>query len=107
MESFHEAVDKELTLTLGEEPNYDNTVIWVLTDDLPEGIVYTGWQYLYSLPGGFGISCCTAEYVMENLESLKSKYLCVVPGGPIEDRCLEMKYEKIVGNEYAVLYRRY
>lgn len=107
MDRFHEAVSKELTLTLEEKPNYDNTVIWVLTDDLPEGIVYTGWQYLYSLPGGFGISCCTADYVMDNLDSLKSKYLCVVPGGPIEERCLGMKYEKIVGNEYAVLYRRY
>lgn len=107
MGSFSEAVEKELTLTGSTRPNYDNTVIWTLTDECPQGIVYTGWQYLYSLPAGFGVSCCTSDYVTENFDSLKSRYLCVVPGGPVEESCLERKYEKIAGNEFAVLYRRY
>ena len=106
LERFSEAVERELTVA-GDGPNYDNTVIWVLADELPEGMVYTGWQYLYSLPAGFGVSCCTAEYVTEHFDLLQSKYLCVVPGGPVEEKCIGMKYEKIAGNEYAVLYRRY
>ena len=104
MDSFSEAVEGKLTLTGDVRPNYDNVVIWVLSDELPEGVVYTGWQYLYSLPAGFGISCCTSDYVMEQFEALKSRYICVVPGGPIEAKCLQTGYEKIAGNEYAVLY---
>ena len=41
-------------------PNYDNTVIWVLADELPQGMVYTGWQYLYSLPAA-SASAAVAE----------------------------------------------
>lgn len=107
LESWNEALGRELALTGEERPNYDNTVIWVLTDELSEGTVYTGWQYLYALPGGFGISCCTEDYVTENFDSLQSGYLCVVPGGPIEERCRGEGYERIAGNEYAVFYRRY
>ena len=107
LELFSEAVEKEMVVTGDFVPNYDNTVIWVLADELPQGMVYTGWQYLYSLPAGFGISCCGGDYVTEHFETLRSRYLCVVPGGPIEERCLQTGYEKIAGNEYAVLYRRY
>ncbi len=106
-ERWEEALGRELALTGGPEPNYENVVIWVLTDELPEGPVATGWQYLYSLPAGFGISCCTADYVMEGFDSLQSRYLCVVPGGPVEEMCRQMGYERIVENEYAALYRRY
>lgn len=105
MEAWEDAAGQYLVL---EEagPNYDNVVIWVYAEELPEGSRYTGWQYLYALPAGFGISCCTAEYVAENFDSLRSRYLCMVPGGSIEERCVRAGYEKIVGNEYAVLYRR-
>lgn len=106
LDSFSRALEGELTLEEGT-PNYDNTVIWALTDELPEGTTYTGWQYLYALPPGFGISCCTADYVTQNFDTLQSGYLCVVPGGPVEEMCRGMKYEKIAGNEYAVLYRRH
>ncbi len=107
MDSFTRAVERNLALTGEVRPNYDNVVIWVLAEELPGGVAYTGWQYLYSLPAGFGISCCTADYVEENFDSLLSRYLCTVPEGPIEDRCRLEGYEKIAENEYAVLYRRY
>ncbi len=107
LDSFSAEVERELALTGDGGPNYDNTVIWVLSEELPEGMAYTGWQYLYALPAGFGINCCTAEHVMENFGSLRSRYLCAVPGGPVEEACRQRKYERIAGNEYAVLYRRY
>lgn len=107
LEGFGADVERELALAGDAGPSYDNTVIWVLSDELPEGPRYTGWQYLYALPPGFGINCCTAEYVTENFQSLRSRYLCVVPGGPVEEACRLMEYEEIAGNEHAVLYRRY
>jgi hypothetical protein len=107
LEGFGADVERELALAGDAGPGYDNTVIWVLSDELPEGPRYTGWQYLYALPPGFGINCCTAEYVTENFRSLRSRYLCVVPGGPVEEACRLMEYEEITGNEHAVLYRRY
>jgi hypothetical protein len=107
LEGFGADVERELALAGDAGPGYDNTVIWVLSDELPEGPRYTGWQYLYALPPGFGINCCTAEYVTENFQSLRSRYLCVVPGGPVEEACRLMEYEEITGNEHAVLYRRY
>ncbi len=107
LEGFGADVERELALAGDAGPSYDNTVIWVLSDELPEGPRYTGWQYLYALPPGFGINCCTAEYVTENFRSLRSRYMCVVPGGPVEEACRLMEYEEIAGNEHAVLYRRY
>lgn len=106
MERWNEAVGQELVLTGEERPNYDNVVIWVLSDELPQGMTYTGWQYLYSVPAGFGISCCTSDYIMEHFDSLESKYICVVPGGPVEENCIQMGYGKIIGNEHAALYAR-
>lgn len=98
---------EQMSLTEEASPNYDNVVIWVFSDNLPEGMAYTGWQYLYALPPGFGISCCTSDYVTEHFNSLESRYLCVVPGGPVEEECVLREYEKIAESECAVLYRRY
>lgn len=96
-------------LELKEEnvPNYENVVIWVFNDTV-EGInVNTQWQLLYALPEGFGISCCMPGYVLEHFDTLQSRYLCVVPGGPVEEKCIQAGYEKIVEQENAVLYQRY
>ena len=104
MEAWEEAVERELILSGEKTPNYDNVVIWVFSDRLPEGVVSTGWQYLYALPAGFGISCCTSEYVLEHFDTLQSRYLCVVPGGEVEADCIRKGYRKISENEFAVLY---
>lgn len=104
---WEQVLQEQMSLTEEATPNYDNVVIWVLSDILPEGEIYTGWQYLYALPPGFGINCCNSGYVTEHLDSLESRYLCVVPGGPVEEGCVLRGYEKIAESEQAVLYRRY
>lgn len=104
---WEQVLQEQMCLTEGGTPNFDNVVIWVLSDILPEGEIYTGWQYLYALPPGFGINCCNSGFVTEHFDSLKSRYLCVVPGGPVEEGCVLRGYEKIAENEQAVLYRRY
>lgn len=104
---WEQVLQEEMNLTEEATPNYDNVVIWVFSDILPEGEISTEWQYLYALPPGFGISCCNSGYVTEHFDSLESRYLCVVPGGPVEEGCVLRGYEKIAESERAVLYRRY
>lgn len=105
--SWEQTLQEKMSLTEEASPNYENVVIWVLSDTLPEGVTFTGWQYLYTLPPGFGISCCTCDYITKHFDSLESRYLCVVPGGPVEKECILRDYEKIAESERAVLYRRY
>ena len=102
-----EILSGQLVLEEENVPNYENVVIWVFRDTVDGVALNTQWQLLYALPEGFGISCCMPEYVLEHFENLQSRYLCVTPGGAIEDRCVQAGYEKIVEKENAVLYRRY
>ena len=87
--------------------NYDNVVIWAFSDMVDGKRVNTAWQLLYALPEGFGISCCMPDYVNENFQELQSKYLCVVRGGVIEERCEQAGYIKLIENEDTVIYQRY
>lgn len=87
-------------------PNYDNSVIWVLQDETSEGgTAYTSWQLLYALPEGFGISCCTPEYVADNFGDLKSGYLATLSGGRIDEMCMGAGCREIGRDEELVIYR--
>ncbi len=107
LEDWEDTLAGRLVLREENVPNYENVVIWVFGDTVDGDSVNTQWQLLYALPEGFGISCCMQNYVLEHFEDLQSKYLCVVPGGPVEDSCIRAGYEKIAEAENAVLYRRY
>lgn len=107
VESWREQLAERMTLVEEQTPNYDNVVIWVFNDLIDEEAVNTEWQLLYALPEGFGISCCMRDYILENFDSLKSRYLCVTPGGEIEEKCIAAGFEKLAGDEKAVLYQRY
>ena len=107
LEGFGADVERELALAGDAGPSYDNTVIWVLSDELPEGPRYTGWQYLYALPPGFGINCCTRDYVLEHVESLRSRYLCGPVGGEIERLCEENGYRQLYTDGEMALYEIY
>ena len=65
------------------------------------------WQLLYSLPEGFGISCCMPDYVTEHLESLNSRYLATVAGGSIDKLCNNAGYREIARDSDMVVYERY
>lgn len=96
-------------LELAEEdvPNYDNVVIWTLGDTTADGWVMTKWQKLYGLPAGFGISCCQADYLTDNLESLKSRYIATVSDGAIDGMCQEQGYREIARDTDIVVFERY
>lgn len=87
-------------------PNYDNSVIWVFQDETSEGnLEFTDWQFLYALPEGFGISCCLREYVIENFDGLKSRYIATLSGGRIDEMCMEAGYREIGRDGDLVVYR--
>ncbi|MCI8286142.1 MAG: hypothetical protein HFH89_00435 [Lachnospiraceae bacterium] len=107
LEEWEDTLSGRLKLKEENVPNYENVVIWVFNDTVEGTDVNTQWQLLYALPKGFGISCCMPDYVMEHFDTIQSRYLCVVPGGPVEEKCIRAGYEKITEQENAVLYQRY
>lgn len=107
VEKWRSELAEELVLEATDVPNFDNVVIWTFSDVVDGKSINTQWQLLYALPQGYGISCCMPDYVLENFDTLQSKYICVMPGGEIESRCIGAGYERIATAENAVLYRRY
>ena len=105
VETWEKIFEEELTLTKEDTPNYDNVVIWVFSDTVnTSGIKesrLTDWQILYGLPKGFGISCCYADYVIENFDSLKSKYITIPAEGTIQQMC-EKKGLRLLGKDESV-----
>lgn len=107
VDAWRERLDGCLELREDGPPGYDNSVMWVFSDKPGGETANTRWQLLYALPEGFGISCCMPEYVLENFDSLQCRYLCVVPGGEIERKCVSAGFARLAGDEGAVLYQRY
>ena len=107
VELWRQELDKTMAANRENVPGYDNVVIWTLSEEQEDGSLKSSrWQLLYSLPPGFGISCCEGDYVEENLEGLKSKYIAGESGGRVDALCREAGYEELMRDEELVLYRR-
>ena len=104
LEEWEKVFDENLALDREDAPNYENVVIWVQNDTIEDATVYTAWQLLYMLPEGFGINCCTRDYVLEHAGSLQSRYLCGPVGGEIERRCEENGYTRLYSDGEMALY---
>lgn len=102
---WQEIMEANLSLNREGAPNFDNVVIWTLKDTAAEGETLTEWQMLYALPKGFGISCCELTYVTEHFEDLKCKYIAAVPGGSVEEKCIESGKQLIGHSQGMVLYQ--
>lgn len=107
LKEWSEIFGEKLELDRETVPGFDNVVIWVFSDDVSGETRNTLWQMLYGLPEGFGISCCMPDYVLENMGSLQSRYLCVTPGGPVEAACVNAGYAKLAENAELILFERY
>lgn len=104
LEKWSKVFAENLELERESAPNFENVVIWVFRDTVDGESRNTAWQILYGLPEGFGISCCMPEYVLENLGTLRSKYLCVTPGGQIDEMFGAAGFRAIHRDEDMVLY---
>lgn len=98
--------DENLTLA-DNGPNFDNVVIWTLSDYKYEGNGKKAlkWQRLYALPEGFGISCCQQEYVIQNIDTLNSKYIVTLTDGEIDKILTEKDRELIYRDNEVSFYR--
>lgn len=112
-----DALEKEL-LSLNEElnenlqmsdvvPSFENTVIWVFSDNVDGEEVQLKWQLLYLFPDEYGINLCYGNYVLENYDSLQSRYIATIPGGEIEKLLLEKGAVVMAKNDDMVVYKRY
>lgn len=103
---WSEAFDENLALKEEQTPNYENVVIWVLSDMVDGKSAAAKWQVLYALPEGFGISCCEAAYVTEHFDTLQSRYIATPSGGTVDEMCLEAGYREIYRDKDMVCYER-
>jgi len=84
--------------------SFDNVVIWDYVD-VKDGIAYPiKWQYLYMLPEGAGISCCEPEYVKNNFDDLKSKYIVTLTGSDNDLLCRENGKELLHSDDELSFY---
>ena len=104
VEKWKEALEGEMRLKEGDTPSFDNVVIWVTGDVTADGAAGTEWQLFYSLPEGFGISCCQQAYVLENFDTLKSGYMATVTGGHIDGMCRDAGYRELYHDSSMILY---
>ena len=104
--SIWEEVFKEKGIEVTETPGYDNTVIWVLTDEKDGVSEVTAFGELFALPEGMGINCCLSDYVKSNISTLKCRYLATVSGGEIDKLCAKEGFEEIGRSKDVVFYKR-
>ncbi len=100
-----ETIFAEKNLSANDKDGYDNTLIWVFIDYDDTTQVVTDYSELFALPKGMGISCCYPDYVIENIDNLKSKYLITYSGGKVDLLCGENEKEELARNRNVVLYQ--
>ena len=106
VEAWEDIFEKE-NVTLSDNTGYENTVIWVFIDYVDDSQVVTEFNGLYALPKGFGISCCSPDYVLTNFDSLQSKYIFTYDGALVADKCEEYEYKLVGKFGKSVMYERY
>lgn len=86
LDSLQVQLDRTMRLT-GKAPNYDNTVIWSLWDQVGGKTKETDFGAYYMIPEGFGINLCDGGFMKAQDGKLKSRYIATTPGGDIEKSC--------------------
>ena len=104
---YWEQVFEEKQIGVTGSIGYENTVDWIYLDLVQNEIVETRFEELFALPKGMGISCCGKNYILENYDELKSKYIAAPCGGEIDALCASNDCVEIGRSEDVVIYARY
>jgi len=100
-------INAHIVLELERTPSFANTVIWVYSDEIEGNSQRMSWQHMLSLPEGVGISCCGSDYLKDNWNELRSRYITTLVNGEIDKLCEESGFEKIGEANGKVIYKRY
>ncbi len=103
-EYWEKIFSRECILSKEDTPNFDNVMIWIFNDKVGDTYELTPYQMLYQLPKGYGISCCYADYVKDNINTLQSRFLAVVAGGEVDHLCKSKAFKEIGRDEGLVVY---
>ncbi|MBP5493873.1 MAG: hypothetical protein J6X97_02180 [Lachnospiraceae bacterium] len=104
--AWKDIYEKE-NVALSDTTGYENTVIWVFIDYVDGRQVVTEFNGLYALPKGFGISCCSPDYVLTYFDNLQSKYIFTYDGALVAEKCEEYDYRLVGKFGKSVMYERY
>lgn len=104
IETMQEVLAEKMEYT--PDIGWENTVIWLAHDIVGENTVVEQWQQLYALPGGCGINYCSPLYVLEHLDTLRSRYIVAIPGGQVE-RALRERDAILLGENVQIAVYRY
>ena len=104
--SLQEEMEENMVST-ESKPSFENTVIWVFSDMVDGEEVQLDWQMLYLLPDEYGINLCYHKYILENIDTLKSRYIATIPNGTIDNLLRENGTFVVAENEKIVIYKRY
>ena len=102
---WRKVMKEKIVINEDEKPGYDNVLIWAFVDEVEGERKEMKWQYLYAAPEEVGISCCSFEYVSDQFNNMKSKYMITITGGDFCKR-LEMRgSELLYSDENCSLYK--
>lgn len=96
-----------ISLSYEDVPNYENVVNWVIGDIADGETKEIPWRILFALPEGAGINCCLPQYIAENIDELKSRYILAIPNGGTDLLCQEKEMELLMRDKQFVLYKVY
>ncbi|MCR4617035.1 MAG: hypothetical protein K5669_02475 [Lachnospiraceae bacterium] len=85
---WQDVFDKKISPEKTGEPSYNNTIICVYGDEAANAnsLEFNPdcWPLLYDATPGMGINYCLTDYVTENFDSLKSRYIATPSNGTID-----------------------
>ncbi len=88
-------------------PSFENTVMWVFSDEVDGTERQLDWQQLYVFPDEYGINIGYRGYIIYKFDSLQSRYIATLPGGTIDAMLQEAGAEVMAENEKIIIYKRY
>lgn len=107
LEELSLRLDNVMELSDEGTPNYDNTIIWVFSDNVDGIDTRIDFRQFYAVPDGFGINLCLNTFVFENMESIKSKYIGTVPNGDIDKKLNDLGKDVVARNDNIIIYQLY
>ena len=94
-------------IEVSDTTGYENTIIWAFIDYVDGNQIVMDFSGLFSMPADAGINCCFPDYLINNFDNLKSRYIMADSRGKVAAFCAE-KGLKVVGeHENVIMYQRY